>query len=463
MGDSHHLTLHVIDIRRCQVMTLMEESRPGADDGIHFDGPQFEHIGTAAHGFELPKLFGLPPLGSPYYRNLTDEDYRNIVWSGVDDDSYLRQVEYFSLWGGLKLLVADVARSGYLSFYSPQDADEDALHFNFGACDFSTIYRRLDVCSYLCALMKEKCAKGEVTEMPLLNLQQPVWIDTDVILDKVLSYVSFGDQAGKLRLVCRQFGESALRLLNTKLDGFVKGSREFGGARFSRGWSTQHLTSKESAADDAIWLASCRCSDKSSCKDKDSCPFANKPLQYSDRHTDEPKILDTTLAREQLIERCDSSLKYGWLDLKERDPREPINDYGEPSNQIKCSFECKEMNRFVICDKIERDMHEKMDYDGLMEGESFSLGGPFGVTLKHFLRSIFILFARKNDGNANGSEVAAKKARKSSIEEVTIGMAKSNIVFTSNRYLRMRKIYRFYTAAHEPVEICLDYRRSFDY
>ena len=123
------------------------------------------------------------------------------------------------------------------------------------------------------------------------------------------------------------------------------------------------------------------------------------------------------------------------------------------------------MNRFDICDKIERDMHEKMDYDGLMEGESFSLGGPFGVTLKHFLRSIFILFARENDGNANGSEVAAKKARKSSIEEVTIGMAKSNIIIHVgvNNYCRMKKIYRFYTAAHEPVEICLDYRRSFDY
>ena len=329
MGDSHHLTLHVIDIRRCQVMTLMEESRPGADDGIHFDGPQFEHIGTAAHGFELPKLFGLPPLGSPYYRNLTDEDYRNIVWSGVDDDSYLRQVEYFSLWGGLKLLVADVARSGYLSFYSPQDADEDALHFNFGACDFSTIYRRLDVCSYLCALMKEKCAKGEVTEMPLLNLQQPVWIDTDVILDKVLSYVSFGDQAGKLRLVCRQFGKSALRLLNKKLDGFVSRGSWIGGSslkvQFYRGWSEQCLTSKESAADDALWLASCRCR-STDCKDKDSCPFANKPLEYSDGQTDEPKILDLNLARDELI-------KDGWLALNEPDPRERDYDhnYREPS------------------------------------------------------------------------------------------------------------------------------------
>jgi hypothetical protein len=203
------------------------------------------------------------------------------------------------------------------------------LHFDFGACDFSTIYRRLDTCSYLCALMKEKCAKGEVTEMPLSNLQQPVWIDTDAILDKVLSYVSFGDQAGKLRLVCRQFGKSALRLLNKKLDGFVSRGSWIGGSslkvQFYRGWSEQCLTSKESAADDALWLASCRCR-STDCKDKDSCPFANKPLEYSDGQTDEPKILDLNLARDELI-------KDGWLALNEPDPRERDYDhnYREPS------------------------------------------------------------------------------------------------------------------------------------
>jgi hypothetical protein len=65
-----------------------------------------------------------------------------------------------------------------------------------------------------------------------------------------------------LRLVCCQFGASALRQLEAKLEktkviGFMRAA-EWPNCWFEvtvrRGWSDSCLTSKESVIDDALWL-----------------------------------------------------------------------------------------------------------------------------------------------------------------------------------------------------------------
>ena len=93
-------------------------------------------------------------------------------------------------------------------------------------------------------------------------MQQPFWVGTEKIIDTVLSYSSFEDQAGKLRLVCRQFDASALHQLERKLDkikviGFMRDGEGCGNSWFKatvlRGWTDKCLTSKESVTDDALW------------------------------------------------------------------------------------------------------------------------------------------------------------------------------------------------------------------
>ena len=86
------------------------------------------------------------------------------------------------------------------------------------------------------------------------------------------------------------------------------------------------------------------------------------------------------------------------------------------------------------------------------------------ITSRQFVRSIFLVFARaKGKTNASGDESAVKKARSAPVEEVTVGMAKSNISVKNGGHSRMKKIIRFYSAANEKMEICLESRSSYSY
>lgn len=74
-----------------------------------------------------------------------------------------------------------------------------------------------NVSSYLRAVMERHCVSVVVTNVPpsLQELvgpvfaQQPLWVQTQNILDRVASYCTFEEQAGALRLVSRQFDASA--------------------------------------------------------------------------------------------------------------------------------------------------------------------------------------------------------------------------------------------------------------
>ena len=117
-------------------------------------------------------------------------------------------------------------------------------------------------------------------------------------------------------------------------EGIIRGS--WFKAEVRKGWTDKHLTTKESAIDDAVWLASCRCMGNL-CDDKASCPHADKPPQYQvqryrrtqddDDHAyemyKETGTLDLNTVREQLS-------NYGRFQLKQRPPNWRMCDNPPP-------------------------------------------------------------------------------------------------------------------------------------
>ena len=86
------------------------------------------------------------------------------------------------------------------------------------------------------------------------------------------------------------------------------------------------------------------------------------------------------------------------------------------------------------------------------------------ITSRQFVRSIFLVLARaKMRPLANAGESAEKKARSTPSAKVTVGKAKSNVTVENGHYYRSKQIYRFFSADNEPMEICIESRRSSDY
>jgi len=201
-----------------------------------------------------------------------------------------------------------------IDLYHPQKG----VNFSFrGSEGESSVRRSYQICSFLRALMEQKCFPIEprVPEGTDIVVQMPEWVQSKKVLSTIMSFASFEDQAGKLRLVCRQFDAAALRQLEDKLDqtkviGFNRGD-EYGDdswfkATVTRGWSDNCLTSKESAIDDALWLASCRCRFEY-CSDKESCKSAGENLKcegYSaESKKNESQTIDKAWARQRLSEK----------------------------------------------------------------------------------------------------------------------------------------------------------------
>ena len=483
MKSTHTLTLHAIDTRYYQIASLMENSP--LDDLMYNKNDTTESRKasdfTTYFGFGLPSLWGVPPKFSPFHRKLTEKDFK--YYTGYEDMEDPPPLEYLPI-GGKLLLDIWKAKHEEESFhvndlYHPQKG----FNFNFlGYEGESSVHRPHQICSFLRALMKEKCIQFEPREtMKISIVQQPEWVEADKILDVITSYASFEDQAGKLRLVCRQFDASSLRQLEAKLDkikviGFSR-EGEFGDnwfkATVQRGWSDTCLTSKESVVDDAIWLASCRCCFQY-CADKDSCKNASKPLtchgysskskKHKTKTVDEAKLrqkLTDGRGRVQLTKTSSDELRWA-----ERD------DYWKPSNVVRCSFEEDEMNLFDLCHKVGEviDTHTG-GYMYEEEGEQPPLnrhlkrdyGVSESISSRQFVRSIFLIFARaENNITMNEEdESAEKKARVTPSQKVTIGMAETNIATKIGNYSRMKKIIRFKSAANEPLEICLESRSSY--
>ena len=467
MVASHTLTLHVIDIRTIQIMTLMDQCQ--AKDGVWLD---HDNIPIATRGYHSLKLYGLPPKSSFFYRDFSEEEYKKFegeIWFSEEDWSeYYSKLEHFEIRGGLHMNFEYI-----LSLIS--STEHDGLHFIMGKkspyhSQNSSIHEQSDVCNYLRALMKEKCfviEPADHTPTPILlpPQQQPLWVQNEAVLDRVISYASFEDQVGKLRLVCHQFQDASLRQLYNKLNNMntiiVDDGYRFK-ASIHRSWTESHLTSKESAIDDAVWLASCRCK-RGTCGGINSCPSVGDVLRHNSYRTEFSK--DVSSLRDELE-------RYGHAYFEQPDYN--MLDYCEslPRPNLECSVKRSRINMFHLCDAVESTMHEKMDLDGLMleDYRPCRLNGyvPSGlgvstnlVYLKQFIRTLFLLLAKqKGSMSTQGDETATKKARLTEhIEELTIGTAKANISDGTDTFRHEMKIFRFYL--DEPVEISMEYRYSY--
>ena len=487
LQETHTVTLHVIDVKSCQVMTLMDATAT-SKYGIEFKSGGKADVYYGGYGSDLPKLYGVPHQGSPYYRNYSDKDFDKFhLCDPYYDDDFPMGIEHLSVEG--KLSVDWWRWTGTDDFAI--GVGDSGLTFTFGGCEDSSLGRnQSDICSFLRALMKEKCAKGEMMAEAEGHLDggiivsQPNWVQIDRVTDSITSYASFEDQAGKLRLVCKAFGKSALKQIKEKLDktkviGFTKDC-EFGESWFkasvSSGWSDKCLTTKESTVSDALRFASCRCmfSSCNYCDDKVSSDEAKESdgKGFCGDYNGKPIDIDMGKAREKLASK-------GRVQLTKEDPNDLSykGDYYHPSNVVQCSFEQKSMTLFEVCNEVDKNIHEHVDGYGYHEGdgESPRLNGYLkrdykvsrNITSRQFVRTIFLSFVNATDAVVNDDselESKAKKARPAPIDDVTIAMAKSNITgVKTDHYSRMKKIYRFYTASREQVEICLESKSSSQY
>ena len=170
--ETHRMTLHAVNIRDFQVMSLMDETP--------FDSP-LDFSGGSMHfnyGHDsLPNLYGVPPKTSPYYRELSDRDYP--ISSYEKDIS----IETFEVTAGLELSFFPYTKQG-----DKREADNvddsnrtfcrkntgiklivgnigknDGLCFHFQRFNKSAI----SICSFLRALMNDKCVVvgGQIPSM----------------------------------------------------------------------------------------------------------------------------------------------------------------------------------------------------------------------------------------------------------------------------------------------------------
>ena len=209
----HTLTLHAIDTRFYSVATLMEDYQ--MEDLMH-DKERLPHFRTN-YGFQLPRLYGVTPKYSPRYRKLTEKDF-DYHQEGGDYDERPPPLDYMPIEGRILLNAWKINdKEGYSI---DLDHPQRGVSFDFIDHGHFSVQQPHHICNFLRALMKEKCVQIEPrwTSEGALAAQQPGWIQSDKVLDAITSYSSFEDQAGKLRLVCRQFDASALRQLEAKLN-----------------------------------------------------------------------------------------------------------------------------------------------------------------------------------------------------------------------------------------------------
>jgi hypothetical protein len=490
------LTLHAIDTKYYQVASLLDNS-PLNEEG-YFSSRDGETL-ELYYGDNRPTLYAIPPKGTPYYRKFTLGDLRYAEgYEQWDDDRNNRPHVYtVSIGGGCLQLNEKVVNSRVIDddYSDEEDYEYDydyeynlnhptkGMYFSFGGCEMTYVEWPHHACSFLRALMREKCLHIEPRGvLGSVVVQQPEWVQDKKILDTITSFLCFEDQAGKLRLVCRQFGDSASRQLRAKLDK----SKRIGSngesyfepyqaksfvATVRQGWSEDWLTSKESSIDDALWMASCRCSPPQSCGGRASCTSMSS--QHLECHgynstTSETHIIDMDLARQKLRDE-------GVVNLTEGHPDDrPFGTVIE-SNKIECKFDEEEMNLFDLCRRVEDEVFSGMDdrdeWNDMPMGVSWSLKQDYGVlpnstsfhpgyvTQKQFLRSIFLLFSRaSSEVTADEDSSKKKKARSAPSQKVITAMAQATYT-VENLYSRRKKLIRFYSADNEPFEVCFESRQ----
>ena len=133
------------------------------------------------------------------------------------------------------------------------------------------------------------------------------------------------------------------KLDKTKVIGFYRvGGGEWFKVQVRRGWSDKCLTSNESAIDDALWLASCRCMGDL-CEEKNACPHADKLPQFRGRSDGKDNTLDLDGERTQLT-------KNDQLQLEQRPPDWSPCDNDRTLDGVECSFKKNQISLWSLCD-----------------------------------------------------------------------------------------------------------------
>ncbi|CAB9503838.1 expressed unknown protein [Seminavis robusta] len=256
---------------------------------------------------------------------------------------------------------------------------------------------------------------------------QPVWVQTPHILQRILSYASFEEQSTTLRLVCQSFKVAALHCLEDKLldqkwlpIAFTRyDACSWVRADARRGWSDDSMTTEEGVIDTALWMVSCRCLDK--CDDKASCPGTTEQL-------------DMDAAKQLLTE-------HGKFRLTSKGTPKVVE---RPS--VEASLERKVgQNLYQICQQVHESIKKEVDYHYLPGSLMKYYGVEHGMSSKRFLCSLFLVFT---DGTS---------PQDGHFPEVTIALASATVQERGgDMYSRKKMIFRFETASHEKVEICLE-------
>lgn len=134
------LTLHVLDVKKIQVMTLLEDNEHTNSLGTDTDALFLEFVDP-----RMPKLYGIPPPSSPFYQQYTERDLTSIDKyfnheSEDYDEFYNRKmyasVECLDISGGIDL--DDGNDNKFILCQS-----DEALNFRFSSNAYqprSTIY-----------------------------------------------------------------------------------------------------------------------------------------------------------------------------------------------------------------------------------------------------------------------------------------------------------------------------------
>ena len=451
--SAYRLTIHVLDVESCRIMTLFEEWTP----------TQFRNdaaTGNPLFSFEYPNLPGIvgrPHRWSPLYRGPA---YRNIE--------------------------AAFSAASLVTSLATQRLENVALREDAVALQSLTFVLKdssLVMCTFLRALMKEHCVKlpkvYAVENVLMAPLKQPARIqDNEIInevfqnakiLDMVFTFLDFDLQqlAGEIRLLSKSFLASCLRQIERKLldqAGLLSCEPQIFNPSdqvhfdrinllpYFRGDDRTYLT-RESAVEDVLWVARCRCFD-AFCQSKDQCPGAQQgflslpSIHGTDFRTDIEK------ARRLL-------LSVGCFEF--------ITDQEDrPRPAIEASFvHVTDKTIYEVCEIVYINSDRGRDMfvgDGYVHGEvSDSLAQHYGVrgqktsvwsrrksmTYRRLLRTIFLLFAE------------GVPATEPYFPEATIATARLHLQDPDgNFYYRTKMIVRLRTASRKQVVLCLDHKQQ---
>ena len=347
-----------------------------------------------------------------------------------------------------------------------------------GDIDFEcSVDQPYEICSFLTTLMKERCI--QIEHRPRLDIaiisEQPEWVKTNSIIDKITSFVSYEDQAKMMRLVCRNFRLSASRqiqakLFQNKVIGFMKfdyygdawSSETSFRATLRRGWSDD-FESKEGVIDYALRLASCRCH-SGSCQGKKNCELGDH-LLFRSFDSESNQCVTQSIAvetvRQCLTEEGSVCVDKNYSDTATSD--QIISD--QTGNSVYCFYREEEMTLFELFRQISGAVNYGTDPHGYAECLHDDLKRDYGVSNRMyccgFVRSILLPFATAMNKDHNLQGPREKKVRISpSTTNATISVARSSMNTENGLISRKVCIYRFFSADNEPIEVRLD---SFDY